>query len=78
VAKYRADVDEPRYYPDLGLSVNPADEVDLPDGIVAVGLTPIDAPAKSKKSTTVETPAPDVTTSDAIASEDAPAQGVTN
>ena len=49
MAKFRADVDEPRYYPDLGLSVNPADEVDLPDGTVAAGLTLLDSP-KSKKS----------------------------
>lgn len=68
MAKYRADVDEPRYYPNLGLSVNPADEIELADGVVAYGLTPIDEPVKSKKSTTVESPA----------SEDAPAQGVTN
>jgi hypothetical protein len=68
VAKYRADVDEPRYYPDLGLSVNPADEVELADGIVAAGLTLIDAPVKSKKSATVES----------TASDDADSQGVTN
>jgi hypothetical protein len=68
VAKYRADVDEPRYYPYLGLSVNPADEIELADGIDAAGLTLIDAPVKSKKSATVEIPA----------SEDAESLGVTN
>ena len=50
MAKFRADVDEPRYYPTLGLSVNPTDEVELPDDVVATGLTLLDAPAKSKKS----------------------------
>ena len=68
MAKYRADVDEQRYYPDLGLTVNPADEVELPSGFVAAGLTPIDAPAKSKKSETVEP----------LASDDAESLGVTN
>lgn len=68
MAKYRADVDEQRYYPDLGLTVNPADEVELADGFVAAGLTPIDTPAKSKKSATVESPA----------SDDAESLGVTN
>ena len=53
MAKFRADVDEPRYYPTLGLSVNPADVVDLPDGTVAAGLVLVESP-KSKKS--VETP----------------------
>jgi hypothetical protein len=58
VAKFRADVDEPRYYPTLGLSVNPADEIDLPADVVAAGLTLLDAPAKSKKSETPVDPTP--------------------
>jgi len=66
VAKFRADVDEPRYYPELGLSVNPADEVELPDSTVAAGLTLLDAP-KSKKSAPV-----DPTPADVVAG---PAQG---
>ena len=49
MAKFRADVDEPRYYPTLGLSVEPADVVELPDDVVAAGLTLLDSP-KSKKS----------------------------
>lgn len=47
MAKFRADVDEPRYYPYLGVSVEPADVVELPDGTVAAGLTLLDAPKKS-------------------------------
>ena len=47
MAKFRADVDEPRYYPGLGVAVNPADEVELPDGTVAAGLTLLDAVKKS-------------------------------
>lgn len=49
MAKFRADVDEPRYYPTLGLSVEPADVVELPDDVVAAGLTLLDASSKSKK-----------------------------
>lgn len=63
--KYRADVDEPRYYPELGLVVNPADEVTLPEGTVAAGLTLIEEPTKASKKT--ETP-----------SADDQSQGVTN
>jgi hypothetical protein len=73
VAKYRADVDEPRYYPDLGVTVNPADEIDLPNGVVAAGLTLIETPAKVSKTKTDETPATDATVSDATDTE-----GVTN
>lgn len=62
MAKYRADVDETRYYPTLGVLVNPNDVVDLPEGIDAAGLV---AETKSKKS--VEP-----------ASDDAVAEGVTN
>jgi hypothetical protein len=47
VAKFRADVDEPRYYPDLGLSVEPADVVDLPADTVAAGLTLVESAKKS-------------------------------
>jgi len=82
MAKYRADIDEPRYYPDLGVSVNPADEIDLPDGTVAAGLTLINTPAKtSKKSnpTPDATPAPDSTPAPDAPVSDAPAtEGVTN
>lgn len=49
MAKFRADVDEPRYYPTLGLSVEPADVVDLPADTDAAGLTLLDA-LKPKKS----------------------------
>lgn len=49
MAKFRADVDEPRYYPDLGLSVEPTDVVELPEGTVASGLTLLE-PVKTKKS----------------------------
>jgi len=49
VAKFRADVDEPRYYPDLGLSVEPGDVVELPETTVAFGLTLLDS-VKTKKS----------------------------
>jgi hypothetical protein len=39
LAKYRADVDEVRYYPTLGIEVAPKDIVELPDDIKAAGLT---------------------------------------
>ena len=77
MAKYRADVDEPRYFPDLGVSVNPADEIELPDGIVVAGLTLITVKATKTKSdatpATDSTPATDAPVSDATATE-----GVTN
>jgi len=49
VAKFRADVDEPRYYPDLGLSVAPGDVVELPADTLATGLTVLES-VKVKKS----------------------------
>jgi hypothetical protein len=39
LAKYRADVDEIRIYPTLGITVAPKDIVDLPDDTNAAGLT---------------------------------------
>lgn len=49
MAKFRADIDEIRYYPSLGLEVSPQDVVDLPADTEAYGLTPI---IESKKSDT--------------------------
>lgn len=66
MAKYRADVEGERYYPEFALVVEPGDVVDLPSGIVAAGLTPVET--KSTKSAPVETE-PD-------ASVDAPTLGV--
>jgi len=74
VAKYQSDNDYITDYPTLGITVNPGDTIDLPEGIVASGLTPVtDAPAKSKKADS----APADTSTD-NSSTDAPAQGVTN
>jgi hypothetical protein len=39
LAKYRADVDEVRAYPTLGITVSPNDIVELPDDTNAAGLT---------------------------------------
>jgi hypothetical protein len=67
MAKFTANIDEQRYYPTLGLTINPGDVIELPAETVAYGLTIVDTPKPSKKS--AETPA----------SEDAPAtEGVTN
>ena len=54
MAKFRADVDEVRYYPTLGITVAPADVVDLPDNTVAAGLTPLDV--KSAKAVKADAP----------------------
>jgi hypothetical protein len=52
LAKFRADVDEIRYYPTLGIEVAPKDVVELPADTVAAGLTPIKG--SDSKSATVE------------------------
>jgi hypothetical protein len=39
LAKFRADIDEVRYYPTLGIEVAPKDVVDLPADTDAYGLT---------------------------------------
>ena len=80
MAKFTADIPETRYYPTLGIEVNPGDVVELPEDTEAYGLTlVVDAPAKASKATSktdatpapAETPAPETT--------DAPAtEGVTN
>jgi hypothetical protein len=49
LAKFRADIDEVRYYPTLGIEVSPQDVVDLPSDTDAAGLTLI---TESKKSDT--------------------------
>lgn len=49
MAKFRADIDEVRYYPTLGIEVSPQDVVDLPSDTDAAGLTLI---TESKKSDT--------------------------
>ena len=68
MAKYRADVEGERYYPDFGLTVQPGDVVELPSGIDAAGLSPVDSKAsKAESATPVTDPAP--------ADADAPAQG---
>lgn len=67
MAKFRADTDEVRYYPTLGITVAPADVVELPDNTVAAGLTPLDAkPAKA-----VKADAPTETAADAAVVEGA-------
>jgi hypothetical protein len=41
VTKFRADITEERYFPDLGVLVNPGDVVELPAGTDAVGLVEV-------------------------------------
>ena len=41
MAKFRADVDEFRYYPTLGIEVSPKDIVELPADTDAAGLTSV-------------------------------------
>lgn len=41
MAKFRADVDETRYIPELGITVNPKDIVELPDNVKVSGLVPV-------------------------------------
>lgn len=41
MAKFRAEVDEMRYIPELGITINPNDIVDLPDNIKVSGLVPV-------------------------------------
>jgi hypothetical protein len=43
LAKFRADTNEVRYYPTLGITVAPEEIVDLPDSTDAAGLTLIDS-----------------------------------
>jgi hypothetical protein len=47
LAKFRADVDEIRYYPTLGIEVAPKDVVELPADTEIAGLTLL---TESKKS----------------------------
>ena len=49
MAKFRADIDEVRAYPSLGIVVNPNDVVDLPADTIAAGLTLIKDSAKENK-----------------------------
>ena len=49
MAKFRADIDEVRTYPSLGITVSPADIVDLPENTNAAGLTPVKDSAKETK-----------------------------
>jgi hypothetical protein len=49
LAKFRADIDEVRYYPTLGIEVSPQDVVDLPSDTDAYGLNPV---GESKKADT--------------------------
>jgi hypothetical protein len=49
LAKFRADIDEVRAYPSLGIVVNPNDVVDLPADTIAAGLTLIKDSAKENK-----------------------------
>lgn len=51
MAKYRASVDGEHYYPTLGITVNDGDVVELPAGINAAGLIPVNP---SKKTDSVE------------------------
>lgn len=47
MAKFRANVDEVRYIPDLGITIKPNDIIDLPENIVIAGLIPVkDSDAK--------------------------------
>ena len=41
MAKFRADIDEVRYYPTLGLEVSPQEVIDLPADTDAYGLNPV-------------------------------------
>ena len=50
--KYKSDNDEPRVYPSLGLTVEPDEVIELPDGIEAIGLKPV--LEKVVKATTVK------------------------
>jgi hypothetical protein len=49
LAKFRADIDEVRQYPSLGIVVSPADVVDLPADTNAAGLTLIKDLSKEPK-----------------------------
>ena len=46
MAKYVSVNDDERYYPELGLVVKPNEEVELPDGVSAVGLQLVEKVAK--------------------------------
>lgn len=54
MAKFRADIDEVRYYPTLGLEVSPQEIVDLPADTDAAGLTSLNPPKKIVKPVVVE------------------------
>ena len=54
MAKFRADIDEIRYYPTLGLEVSPQETIDLPADTEAAGLTPLNPPKKTVKPVVVE------------------------
>lgn len=55
--KYRSTNDETRYYPTLGLVIEPDAVVDLPEEVSAAGLEPV---ADAKKKATAQEIATDV------------------